>query len=243
MTPAFRTTKWSLIVAAREGSPSESERALQDLCEAYWYPLYVFVRSQGLDPDSAMDATQGYFLRLLEKDYLQQVDPTAGRFRSFLILTMKHFLINEGERERAFKRGGGARLISLDAEEAEDRYRFEPTDRLTPEQVYERRWALTVLARSLEALRLEFAGEGKEKRFDLLKGYLTGEGPQMRYGEVAKELEMKEPAVRAAVRRMRQRFGERLRAEITETVSNLDEVDDEVRHLLQVLGRKQGQPE
>lgn len=236
---AFRTTKWSLIAAAREGSPSESEKALAELCEGYWYPLYAYVRSQGHGPEESMDLTQGYFVRLLEKDYLRRVQPAAGRFRTFLIVTMRHFLINEGERVRALKRGGGVRVLSLDADEAEGRFRCEPADRLTPEQVYERRWALTVLARVLESLQEEYVREGKRKRFARLKGYLTGEGDQVRYREVAAELEMKEPAVRAAVHRMRQRFGKALRDEIAETVADPSEVDDEVRHLLEIVGRRE----
>lgn len=236
MAAVFSTTKWSMILAARDGSPSESEQALSALCEAYWYPLYAFVRLQGYKPDQAQDLTQAYFVRLLEKNYLQEVEPSAGRFRSFLMVTMKHFLSNERQREQALKRGGGVVKISLDAEDAEQRFRSEPADRLTPEEVFDRRWALTVLGRVLEGLRQEYVDAGKGDRFDLLKGYLTGEEPRVRYREVAAELEMNEPAVRTAVRRMRQRFGKLLWDEIAETVANPDGVGDEVRHLLHVVG-------
>ena len=236
MAAVFSTTKWSMILAARDGSPSESEQALSALCEAYWYPLYAFVRLQGYKPEEAQDLTQAYFVRLLEKNYLQEVEPSAGRFRSFLMVTMKHFLSNERQKEQALKRGGGVVKISLDAEDAEQRFRSEPADRLTPEEVYDRRWALTVLGRVLEVLRQEYVDAGKSDRFDLLKGYLTGEEPRVRYREVAAELEMNEPAVRTAVRRMRQRFGKLLWDEIAETVANPDGVGDEVRHLLHVVG-------
>jgi RNA polymerase sigma-70 factor (ECF subfamily) len=155
------------------------------------------------------------------------------------MVTMKHFLSNERQREQALKRGGGVQLISLDADDAEDRYRFEPVDRMTPEEVFDRRWALTVLGRVLGGLRQEYVDGGKGERFDLLKGYLTGEEPRARYREVAAELEINEPAVRAAVRRLRQRFGKLLWSEIAETVANPDDVGDEVRHLLKVIGGKQ----
>jgi RNA polymerase sigma-70 factor (ECF subfamily) len=231
-----------LIVAARGGESTDSQRALADLCEAYWYPLYAFVRGQGYDADRAKDLTQGYFATLLEKDYLDQVDPEAGRFRTFLRVTMKHYLINEAEKERAMKRGGGVVPVSLDTEEAEQRYRFEPVDRLTPEQVYERRWALTLLGRVLERVGLEYEEEGSGARFDALKGYLTGEEPHFKYQEVAQSLEMSQPAVRAWVRRMRQRFGRLLRSEIAETVVDPQDIDDEVRHLLRMMGKQPSEP-
>ena len=236
MAAAFRTTKWSVILAARDGSPSESDRALASLCDAYWYPLYVFVRQLGNDPEQAQDLTQAYFVRLLEKDFLRDVEPSAGRFRSFLMVTMKHYLSNERQKEQALKRGGGTIKLSLDSQEAEDRYRFEPVDRLTPEEVYERRWALTVVGRVLAKIQQEYAAAGRGDRFEALKGYLKGEEPRVHYRKVAEQLEMSEPAVRVAVGRMRKRFGKLLWDEISETVANPEEVGDEVRHLLEVLG-------
>ena len=232
----FKTTRWSLILAARDGNSTDSRRALEQLCEAYWYPLYAFVRGQGCDPETARDLTQGYFATLLEKEYLDRADPDAGRFRTFLRVTMKHFLINEKQRERALKRGGGTVSISLDAEEAEERFRFEPVDRLTPEQVYERRWASTLLGRVLERMAADYSRAGRAEQFEALKGYLTGDEPRARYRDVAVELEMSEVAVRAAVRRMRQKFGRLLRAEITDTVAGPEDVDDEVRQLLRRIG-------
>jgi RNA polymerase sigma-70 factor (ECF subfamily) len=232
----FRTTRWSLIAAARDGPSTESRRALAALCEAYWYPLYAYVRLQGYDAEEAKDLTQGYFARLLEKDYLNEVEPASGRFRTFLITTLKHFLVNEAERARALKRGGGVHEISLDAQDAEGRYRYEPVDRLTPDDVFERRWALTVLERALGRLRKEFADAGKEAQFERLKAYLTGVEPRVPYRQVAAELDSTEGAVKAAVRRLRQRFGKQLWEEIAETVARPEEVDDEVRHLLSVIG-------
>lgn len=236
MGQGFETTQWSLVLAARTTATPESRQALAHLCEAYWYPLYAFVRSQGYDAEKARDLTQGYFAVLLEKGYLDQVDPDAGRFRTFLMLTMKHFLINEAERERALKRGGGMALVPLDADLAEERYRYEPVDRLSPEQVYERRWALTLLGRVLERLSSDYSAAGRRRHFEALKGYLTGDEPRVQYREVAAELDMSEAAVRSAVRRMRRKFGRLLRVEIADTVADTDQIDDEVRHLAQMIG-------
>ena len=236
MAAAFRTTKWSVILAARDGSPSESDRALASLCDAYWYPLYVFVRQLGNDPEQAQDLTQAYFVRLLEKDFLRDVEPSAGRFRSFLMVTMKHYLSNERQKEQALKRGGGTIKLSLDSQEAEDRYRFEPVDRLTPEEVYERRWALTVVGRVLAKIQQEYAAAGRGDLFYSFFCFLSFLLPRVHYRKVAEQLEMSEPAVRVAVGRMRKRFGKLLWDEISETVANPEEVGDEVRHLLEVLG-------
>ena len=231
----FATTSWSQVLAAREGTSTESRQALEALCKAYWYPLYAFVRLQGYDPDAARDLTQAYFAQLLEKDYLKDVQPSAGRFRAFLKVSIKHFLSKERVKAHALKRGGRARVISLDADDAEGHYRFEPVDRLTPEEIFERRWALTVIERVLGKLRQEFSQTGKEEEFDKLKAFLTGEEPRTSYREVAAELGTSEGAVKASVHRLRGRFGKLLREEIAETVANPDEVDDEVRHLLQVI--------
>ena len=231
----FATTSWSQVLAVRDGSPTESRRALAALCDAYWYPLYAFVRRQGCDAEEARDLTQAYFAQLLEKDYLKDVDPSEGRFRAFLKVSVKHFLSKERDKEHALKRGGQATTISLAAEDAEGRYRFEPVDDFTPEEIFERRWALTVLERVLGKLRQEFSEAGKEEEFDRLKGFLTGEEPRVPYRQVASELGISEGAVKASVHRLRQRFGSLLREEIGETVAHPDQVDDEVRHLLGVI--------
>jgi RNA polymerase sigma factor (sigma-70 family) len=230
----WATTSWTKVLAAR-GAPSvESRLALEALCRAYWYPLYAFVRRQGHDPEDARDLTQAYFAELLEKGYLGQFDPSLGRFRVFLMTSMKHFLSKEREKARAVKRGGRAVVISLDAD-VEGRLGLEPADRLTPEEIYERRWALTILERVLGKLRQEFKEEAREQEFERLKPFLTGEEPKVPYREVAAELGSSEDAVKSSVLRLRRRFGSRLREEIAETVASPEEVDEEVRHLLKSI--------
>lgn len=227
---------------AQDGSDSEARRALEELYETYWHPLYAFVRRQGHDPDSASDLTQAFFTELLENDFLKAVGPSGGRFRSFLLASLKHFLSHERDRERALKRGGGARIISLDAQSAEERLGGIAADSLTPEQVFERQWALTVLERALERLRRESSELGSDDRFERLKGYLTGDAMRTPYCEVALELGMSEGAVRGAVHRLRKRFGKMLRAEIADTVADPAEADDEIRHLLAVIRPWQANP-
>lgn len=232
---SFRTTRWSMILSARaKGEPGSAE-ALAGLCEAYWYPLYVFVRRMGHGPDDARDHTQGYFLRLLEKDYLESVRPEAGRFRSFLLASMKHYLANARREAAALKRGGGQSLVSLDTHAAENRYRNEPVDDDTPDRAYERRWALAVLERARARLRKEFEAAGKQRQFTLLSGHLSGGGGGRSYAEIAAELETTEAAVKMSAARMRRQFGKTLREEIGDTVGDNAEIDAEVKHLLAVL--------
>jgi RNA polymerase sigma-70 factor (ECF subfamily) len=226
------TTSWTQVLAARDAPSSESRQALESLCRTYWYPLYTFVRRQGEGPDDARDLTQAYFALLLEKGYLEDFDPARGRFRVFLMASIRNFLSKERERARAWKRGGQAEIVSLDAKDVEGRYRLEPVDQLTPEQVFERRWALTLLERVLDRLGQELAAAGREKEFERLKGFLTGEQPKVPYRDVAAELGTSEGAVKTSVHRLRQRFGALLREAIAETVASPNEVDDEVRHLL-----------
>lgn len=235
MAYRFATTSWTQVLAAREAPSSESRQAFEGLCSAYWYPLYAFVRRQGHGPEESRDLTQGYFAQLLEKGYLEDFDPSLGRFRVFLKASVKNYLSKERDKARAWKRGGQARIISLDSNEVEGRYRYEPVDRLTPEEIFERRWALTILERVLGRLRLELEEADHGQEFEKLKGYLTGGESKVPYREVAAELGTTEAAVRTSVHRLRQRFGKLLRQEIAETVSSPNEVDDEMRHLLQVL--------
>ena len=236
MNPKFATTNWSLVLAAGDGDSGRARHALEDLCSAYWYPIYCLIRRQGYAPEEAADLTQGYLVQLLEKDYLGQVSPERGRFRSFLFASVKHFLSNERDRARAAKRGGGRAPVSLDWAVAEGRYRVEPTEGLTPEKLFEKRWATTVLDRTMEQLRAEAARTGFEQRFERLKGYLTGEGPAPAYGEVGEDLGMTESAVAVAIHRLRKRFGQLLREEIAETVADPGDVAGEIRYLLAVLG-------
>ena len=230
----FATTRWSLVLDARDGESRNSDQALAELCESYWFPLYAFVRRQGHDPEDAADLTQAYFAKLLEKDYLQDVRPEAGRFRSFLLASLKHFLYNEWDRRQAQKRGGHVQKISLDAQLAENRYSVEPAERLTPEDLYEQHWALTVLERTLSQMAEE-TPESKRSRFEKLRPFLIGEETDVTYRQIAEELGMSESGVKVAVHRLRRRFGAVLRREIGQTVADPQEVDDEIHHLLGCL--------
>ena len=235
MQSRLPTTSWTKVLAAREAPSAESREALETLCRVYWYPLYAFVRRQGHDPEESRDLTQAYFAQLIEKGYLQDFDPSRGSFRVFLKASVRHFLSKEREKAHAWKRGGRVGVVSLDEQEVEGRYRYEPVDRLTPEEIFERRWALTVLERALARLRREHAEAGREKEFERLEGFLTGEQAKVPYREVAAELGASEGAVKTSVHRLRQRFGRLLRDELAETVASSEEVDDEVRHLLGVI--------
>ena len=232
MGQRFRTTNWSLVLAAGRDSTPNGREALANLCESYWHPLYAYIRRQGRDVDEARDLTQAYFVQLLEKDYLNQVEPKAGRFRSFLLTTLKHFLANEWNKAHASKRGGNQTPISLDNGTAEQRYRIEPADELTPEKLFERRWTLTVLERVLDRLSAEFSRAGKSEQFEQLSPYLTGDGPQIPYKEVADRLGVDKGSVKVGVHRLRRRFGKLLQEEVAHTVSSDDQIDREIRHLL-----------
>jgi RNA polymerase sigma factor (sigma-70 family) len=231
----FATTHWSLVLAARTGRSAESRNALEALCDAYWFPLYAFIRRQGYAAEEARDLTQGYFARLIERRDLEDVRPELGRFRSFLLASVKHFLSNELDRERAKKRSPGPPLVSLDAQDAEVRYRFEPVDALTPETLFERKWALTVLERTLGRLGEEWNEGQRAQRFEALRTHLSGDAPAASYRDVGETLGMSEDAVKITVHRLRRRFGELLRDEIADTVREPGEVDDEIRYLLGVL--------
>jgi DNA-directed RNA polymerase specialized sigma24 family protein len=233
--PQFATTQWSLVLAARDKGSPKAEGALADLCGAYWFPIYAFVRRHTLSVAEAEDLTQGFFTRLLEKDYLKDVDREKGRFRSFLLVACKHHMANERDHARAIKRGGGRPLLSLDAEAAEDRYALEPSHSLTPERAYERQWALTLLARVLARLRNEFVEDGRESTFESLKAFLTGESASAPYHALAVEMATTEGAVKVAVHRLRRRYRDLIRAEISATVDGEKAIDDEVRHLLAAL--------
>lgn len=235
METRFATTRWSLVFAARSGHSPDSREALEALCKAYWFPLYAFIRRQGYGVDEAGDLTQGYFARLLEHGDLRGVHPDLGRFRSFLLVSVKHFLSNELDRQRARKRAPERPLLSLDAAEAERRYRFEPVDELTPESVFERKWAATIVGRTFERLEAESSGSPKAARFEALRGHLTGEAPAASYRDLGARLGMTEDAVKVTLHRLRRRFGVLLREEIRDTVRDRSDVDDEIRHLLGVL--------
>jgi RNA polymerase sigma-70 factor (ECF subfamily) len=224
----FKTTRWSVVLAARL---PDAAPALANICQNYWYPLYVFVRRQGYSPHDAQDLTQAFFSSLLEKNFLAEVERSKGRFRSFLLAALKHFLSNERERARAQKRGGGRPMISIDEQSAETRYRIEPADVLTPEKLFERRWALTLLEKVLADLRQEYARDGKNKLFEQLKDCLVDGKHSIPYAELAARAGSSEGAIKVAVHRLRRRYRELLRAEIARTVASADEVEDELRHL------------
>jgi len=232
----FDTTHWSVVLAAGHPSSPDSSRALATLCQSYWYPLYVYVRRKVRNTDEAQDLTQEFFATLLEKEYLAVARPQRGRFRSFLLTAFKNFLANEWDKRKAQKRGGSHSPIPLDFTVGEDRYLREPADELTPERIYERQWALTLLDRVLGRLRDEFVQAGKEEHFDRLKLFLTGQKAAVSYTDVARDLGTSEGAAKVAVHRMRRRYRELLRAEIAETVSGPGEVEDEIRSLFNTLG-------
>lgn len=231
----FSTTRWSLILAASQGSTPEAHEALSSLCALYWYPLYAFTRHQGYSPEDAQDRVQGFFTRLLEKNDLAAVDRQRGRFRSWLLAALKHYLVNEWDREHAQKRGGGQTLISIDGATAEGRYSLELSHDLSPEKLYERRWALTLLEHVLATLAAECARLGKQVLFETLRGTLAGGVEQGAYPQLARELGMTPGAVKVAAHRLRGRYRELLRLEISQTVQHPEEVDDEIRLLLAAL--------
>ena len=229
----FATTRWTMVVAAGDKQTSDANTALADLCQAYWYPLYAYVRRRTSE-DEARDLTQSFFAQLLEKNTVAAADQTRGRFRAFLLTALKNFLANEWEKERAMKRGGGATLLSLDFEDGDSRLRIEPSAGETPEHLYERQWAMALLDRVLSQLREEYVADGKQRQFDLLKPFIIGSGED--YQAAASELGWTDNAARVAAHRLRTRYRELLRSEIAHTVANADDVDDEIRWLFQVLG-------
>lgn len=232
----FRTTRWSLVVRATDATDASSHQALERLCQAYWPAVHAFVTRRGHSPEDAKDLTQGFFARLLEKEWLRAADAAKGRFRTFLLTAVTRFLANERERADALKRGGGQVLLSLNVPEAEPGGVPEPADGATPEAVFERRWAETLLNRVLERLQDEFDGGGRAGRFEELKGFLTEDRGETSYADVAARLGISTSAVKSGIHRLRQRYGELVREEIAETVDSPDEVEAEIRHLVNVLG-------
>lgn len=231
----FATTRWSLVLAAGGRATAQSRLALAALCEAYWQPLYAYVRRRGFTADEAQDLTQDFFARLLEKDVVERADPRRGRFRSFLLGSLNHFLANHRRRQHTRKRGGGARLLSLDFSAGERHVQLEPMHELTPERVFERRWALTLLERVLAGLHDEYTAAGKATLFDSLRDHLDGGSDAAVYDDIAKRLGMSEGAVKVAAHRLRRRFRDRLRAEVAQTVDDSAEVEDELRALLRAV--------
>ena len=232
--PVFATTKWTLIATAGRDSTPESRQALAELCAAYWYPLYAFVRRKGNQPAEAQDLTQSFFAELLEKERLQLADQTRGRFRSFLLASLQHFLLNRARDARAAKRGGGKPLLTLDFVQGEERYRREPAHQLTAERIFERRWATELLEKTIVKLREEFASANKLAVFEQLAPHLGGDQGAS-YEQIATQLGMTEGAIKVAMHRLRKRCRELLRSEIAQTVSTVDDVDEELRTLFRAV--------
>jgi DNA-directed RNA polymerase specialized sigma24 family protein len=235
--PVFVTTHWSLVLQAGRQDAPEADRALAELCRLYWYPLYAHVRRFGHGPETAQDLTQEFFARLLQKNYLSTADRRRGRFRGFLLTAFKCFLANEWDRSTAQKRGGGQEPVWLDALEAEERYRFEPVDRVSADQLYDRRWALDLLARVRARLAADYLAAGRSARFEALEQFLPGAQPAESQAAVGERLGLTENTVKQEVHRLKKRFVELLRAEVAQTVAHPDEVDEELRHLVDVVAR------
>ncbi|MGI9474554.1 MAG: RNA polymerase sigma factor [Rubripirellula sp.] len=235
MQHEFRSTRWSEVIAAGNGSSPESQRALASLCEIYWYPLYAYARRRVPNVHQAQDLTQAFFAELLEKNYVGAATPERGRFRSFLLTAFKHFLSKQWEKGKAQKRGGGRAPISLDFENADSRLRIDPAAGLTAEQCYDQQWVIALLDQILDRLQTEFEKSGKLEQFVQLKGFIIGDHSGPTYAQVAEELGMTEAAAKKSASRMRKRYRELLREEIAQTISEPDDVDQEIRNLFTTL--------
>jgi len=231
----FATTHWSVVLAAGEGASEPSRHAMETLCTTYWYPIYVYVRRRGHGPDDAQDLTQEFFTQLIAKQHLRLADPNKGRFRSFLLATLHFFLAREWTRAHRQRRGGQYQFVSLDLPTSEERYQFEPIDSDTPEKNFQRQWALTVLKQAMNELERKCEEMGKDDLFREAKHLLSGDRDGASYTAIASSLCMTEGAVRVSVHRLRQRYGELLRAEISRTVDSRDEIDEELRYLMSAL--------
>jgi RNA polymerase sigma-70 factor (ECF subfamily) len=231
----FATTHWSVVLAAGESSSDGGQTALETLCGAYWYPIYVYVRRKGHGPESAQDLTQEFFAQLISKEHLKLADRNKGKFRTFLLAMLDHFLAREWSRAHRQKRGGQFAFISLDQQSPEERYRIEPQDNETPERNFDRQWALTVLERTMSTLEQECSSSGKADLFQEAKPLLTARPETGTYVEISKRLAISEGAIRVAVHRLRQRYGELLSSEIAQTVERPADVQQEIRYLLGVL--------
>jgi len=232
----FPATHWSVILAARAGQNTEAEAALETLCRAYWYPLYAYLRRDGWSEPDAQDLTQGFFAHLLEHQTLDRVAREKGRFRSFLLASLKYFVADHRAHARRQKRGGGHHHFSLETLSGAERYRLEPSDSRTPEQLYERRWALELLDRVLDRLREEYSGPDGAALFEALQPFLAAKEGGEPYAAVAVRFGRSEEAIKKTVQRMRRRYQELFREEIAATVSSAEEVEDELRHLCEVMG-------
>lgn len=231
----FATTHWSVVLTARGTDSPQAHEALEKLCRAYWYPLYAFVRRRGYDTTEAQDLTQSFFARFLEKGYLGQFQRERGRFRTFLLAALSHFLADEWDKAQRQKRGGGKLFVSFDQASAEERYQIEPMDQLDAARIYERRWVTTLFETVLGRLEQEFVEAGKTDLFARLQVLLLGEKASVTYAEIGAQLGLTEDAIKKAVQRMRQRYRELFREEIAHTVAGPAEIEDELRHIFAVI--------
>jgi RNA polymerase sigma factor (sigma-70 family) len=228
----FATTRWSLVLAAGEDGSECSKRALEELCAQYWYPLYAYARRRGYDQEDSRDLTQAFFTKLLEKRNLRAADPSRGRFRTFLLSSMKNFLASQWRKDNTLKRGGVVEILSLDFDSAEESYRLEPSHELSPEAIYERRWAMSLLERAVADLRSQYEKAGHGLLFEALKGFLGVEGDVLPYAELSRRVGQSEGALRTAASRLRSRWRKRLRELVAETVHDESEVQDELQSLI-----------
>jgi RNA polymerase sigma-70 factor (ECF subfamily) len=231
----FATTHWSVVLAAGQGDSTCAHDALSYLCQIYWYPLYAYARRCGHSPHDAQDLTQEFFARLLEGNWVAKADQQRGRFRSFLLTAMKRFMINEWKKAHVQKRGGNQTVLSLNDDTAEHRYQLEPIEKRTPESLFERGWALSLLNSVLLKLEQEYSHEGKTEWMETMRPALTAERDDIRYAEIATKLDITETAARVAVHRLRKHYRHLIRSEVAHTVASPDEVDEEMHHLFQVL--------
>ena len=231
----FATTHWTAVLAAGRGRSQQADVALEELCRTYWYPLYAYVRRHGHSREDAEDLTQGFFARLLEKNYLEGITSDKGKFRAFLLVALKRFLANEWDRANRQKRGGGALPLSLDWQDAETRYQITPADHSSPDKLYDRAWAVIVLERVITRLRDEHGSEGKASLYEHLKPFLMVGKNEIPYAQAAAGLNLTEGAVRVAVHRLRRRYRELLRAEIAQTLANPAQADEEMQALFSAL--------
>jgi len=231
----FGTTHWSVILRAGNSDSILANDALEKLCRTYWYPLYAFVRRRGCSPHDSEDLTQAFFTHLLEREALKTVAREKGKFRSFLLATLTNFLNNERDKQQTLKRGGQIRMVSWDEAGAEELYQHEPIDHVTPEKLFERRWAFTVVEQVLARLKQEHESRNKQQLFDKMQPYLTREASPGYLAEVSAELQMTEGAVKVALHRLRRRFGELLRSQVAYTVADPELVEEEIRHLFSAI--------
>jgi RNA polymerase sigma-70 factor (ECF subfamily) len=234
---SFATTRWSIVLAAGHvgGDRDGARSALESLCRQYWFPLYEYVRRQGYDADAAQDLVQGFLAELIEHNLPAAADRNRGKFRSFLLAALKHYLSNQRERDRAQKRGGGVTPVSIDSRSAEERFGVEPAHDLTPERLFERQWALTLLENSVAQLRHHYEQDGRGAIFEQLKRFLAGGDADVGYREVGVSLGMSEDAVKVAVHRLRRRYRDVLREQVAQTLSTGEAIDDEIRDLFDAL--------